>query len=114
MYDIVETHHRGLKALGVDEATYSTIVVPSILEKIPEGIRLSITRGKNYAEWTLDEMLKFLLKEIELREDQTIVHANNKEDKDSHKEGEKPGTASVLATSTQGKDEKMCILSEYA
>ena len=85
LYDIVETHHRGLKALGIDKATYSTVVVPSILEKIPEGVRLLITRGKNYAECTLDEMLKFLLEEIELREDQTIIHANNKDDKDSHK-----------------------------
>ena len=46
LYDTVETHYRGLVALGVDEETYSSIVVPAILEKLPESLRLTITRGR--------------------------------------------------------------------
>ena len=36
LYDGVEMHYRGLTAIGVEEATYSSIVVPLILDKLPE------------------------------------------------------------------------------
>ena len=69
LYDTVETHHRGLSALGVDENTYSGIVVPTLLEKIPDAVRLTITRGKDYLKWTVNDLLKALLAEVELRGD---------------------------------------------
>ena len=114
LYDTVEIHHRGLKALGVDEATYSSIVVPSILEKIPEGLRLSITRGRSYSTWKLDEMLELLLDEIELREDQMTAYVYAKEDKDQREEkrSEKPGTANAFTTATTGKVEKCAFCLE--
>ena len=37
-YDTVEVHYRGLKALGVDEAVYSTIVVPDLIEKLARNL----------------------------------------------------------------------------
>ena len=73
LYDAVETHHRGLQALGVASETYSSIVVPAIIDKLPEPVRLSITRGKKYNNWDTDEMLKELLSELELRELNTGV-----------------------------------------
>ena len=47
LYDLVETHYRGLFALRIDENTYSCVVdvVPKLLEKIPEDIRLNMTLG---------------------------------------------------------------------
>ncbi len=39
LYDTVDTHYRGLSALGIDESTYSGIVVPTLLEKIPDAVR---------------------------------------------------------------------------
>lgn len=67
-YDSVETHHRALRALGVDEITYSTIVVPSIMEKLPIPIRLTISRDSDFLDWSMTDLLKNLLKEVELRE----------------------------------------------
>ena len=55
LYDFVETKYRALQALDVDELTYSEIVVPILLEKIPDSIRLTITRGKNYLEWAVKD-----------------------------------------------------------
>ena len=40
MHDEIETHLRGLEALGVDTATYSGFVVPVLMERIPETVRL--------------------------------------------------------------------------
>ena len=36
--------------LNGDEHTYSEIVVPMLLERIPDSIRLTITQGKQYLE----------------------------------------------------------------
>ena len=60
-----ETHHRGLKALNVEQESYSSIVVPAIIDKLPETVRLSITRGKKHDQWNMDD----LLSELELREE---------------------------------------------
>ena len=72
LYDAVETHHRGLQALGVPQESYSSIVIPAIIDKIPESVRLSIARGRQYDEWKMDEMLKELLSELELREEHWV------------------------------------------
>ena len=56
MYDKVETHYRELEALGIDEATFSDIVVPAILEKIPEIVRLTITRDHPHSEWNMNDV----------------------------------------------------------
>ena len=70
LYDSVETHYRGLNALEMGEASYGAIVVPSILQKLPEPVRLAITRGANYNEWEVTDFLKALKGEVDLREEQ--------------------------------------------
>ena len=69
LYDFTETKYRALQDLGVEEQCYSEVVVPALLKKIPDSIQLTITRGKEYLEWTLGDMLRALLIEVELRED---------------------------------------------
>ena len=77
LYHKIECHDRGLIALKVDKATYSSIVVPTLLEKLPESVRLTMTRGKNFKEWTMDDLLNHLLVEVELREEAVISTPNN-------------------------------------
>ena len=64
LYDFLETKHRALQALGVDETTYSAIVVPSVLEKLPQTLRLTITRGKDHHQWNLRDLLEGLEQEV--------------------------------------------------
>ena len=54
MDDFAETKYRALEALGVDQETYSAIVVPSpsLLKKLPEQLRLTITWGTWSSCWT--------------------------------------------------------------
>jgi hypothetical protein len=71
LYRACETNCRGLKTLGVDESLYATIVVPEILDKLPESLRLTITRGSSgsyFLNWTMKDILKALLDETELHE----------------------------------------------
>ena len=48
LYDMCETNYLGLKALGVNQTAYSTIVVREVLEKLPKTFRLTMTRDKDY------------------------------------------------------------------
>eukprot|EP00795_Rhopilema_esculentum_P008904 gene8904-biopygen10482 len=74
LYDTIETHHRGLKALGVDETSYSNIVVPVLMDKVPEAVRLYMIRGsKNHQEWDMEEMLVAFREELEIREQHVSI-----------------------------------------
>ena len=48
MYDFVESKFRSLEALDVDQRTYATFVVPSLLEKLPGWLRITLMRGASY------------------------------------------------------------------
>lgn len=101
LFDIIETHYRGLQALGVDESSFSDIVVPSLLEKIPEAVRLTITRGKAHTEWSTKDLLIALEKEVELREEyQTATTRQNREEDHGKKRGNGPSTTNSFLTKT--------------
>ena len=104
LYDTVEVHHRGLRALGVNANTYEGIDVPSILTKLPETVRLQITRGKKYEEWKMEKKLNELLCELELREEHCLRNENtersfNRERDQGRSEGG-PSSASALLAKT--------------
>ena len=79
LYDSVETHHRALGALKVDEGSYAYVVVPSVLEKLPEALRLTITRGQDHLQWQMSDLLAALEKEIELREECQLSRSNQQQ-----------------------------------
>ena len=61
-------HYRRLRALGVGEETYSYIVVPKIVEKLPKRFYLTIIR-EAILNWTIKDLLVALKKELELIEE---------------------------------------------
>ena len=69
MYDFAETKYRALEALGVDQETSSAIVVPSLLKKLPEQLRSTITWGEDHHEWNLVQLLDVQGHKVELQED---------------------------------------------
>ena len=61
LFDLIENHHRGLQALKVDESSYSSILVPIVMDKIPGPVRLSMIRGsESQSGWKMSEMLTAL------------------------------------------------------
>ena len=40
-------NYRALRSVKVQQDTFSSIIVPSLLKKLPEQIKLLITRGKD-------------------------------------------------------------------
>ena len=71
-HDTVETHCRGLKALGVESSSYGTVLVNISLQRLPDEIKLIISRKMNEVSggdnWNLDTLLDILKTEAEARE----------------------------------------------
>ena len=59
---------------------YSCVVVSKILEKIPESVRLNMTRGTGdaYKEWDMQQIIDSFRKEVELRERASQFFGKNK------------------------------------
>ena len=106
--DQVETHFRGLEALSVDKTTYSSIVVPVLMEKLPKQIRFNMVRsmGKSMLDWTVEELITALDTELEVRECHipllkvsggSIQDSRRPRQQDSQRIGG-PSTASALFT----------------
>ena len=64
-----ESKFRSLEALEVDQRTYATFVVPSLLEKPPGSLRITLTRGEEHHMWDMEKFLKEFGDEVDLREE---------------------------------------------
>ena len=53
----------------MDETIFAAVVVPAVLQKLPKAFRLTITRGTDFLNWSMEKLLSAFLKELELRED---------------------------------------------
>ena len=67
VYDLVESKFGSLEALEVDQTTYASFVVPSLLEKSPDSLRITMTRGEDHHEWDVKKFLDVFGEEIDLR-----------------------------------------------
>jgi hypothetical protein len=67
MYDKVETHVRGLKLSGVESSSYGALLNPVLQKKLPPELRLIVNRRLSES-WDLDEFMKTLSEEPEVRE----------------------------------------------
>ena len=69
LYDKVESNVRALTSLGVVRAQVGPMLIPIILEKLPDTIRLQVSRGLGNSEgWKIDDFLKQVEEEILARE----------------------------------------------
>jgi hypothetical protein len=65
-YDKLESCIRGLSSLGKSEEGYGELLVPLILEKLPEDTRRQLTRSHGSNDWSLAEIRKSHSSEIEV------------------------------------------------
>ncbi|XP_076081076.1 uncharacterized protein LOC143051991 [Mytilus galloprovincialis] len=67
-YDKTETYVRGLESLGQTDDTYGSLLVPVILNKLPAEIRQHLAREHRSTNWTLHDLRKALLEELNIME----------------------------------------------
>ena len=68
LYDIVEAHVRSLKSLGVSSDSYGSLLSSVLLSKLPQELRLIISRMTSEDDWSLTALMEELEKEIKARE----------------------------------------------
>ena len=68
LYDTIEIQVRSLCSIGLEEKSYGPMLVPIIMSKLPQEIKLILTRqfGKN--QWEVTKILQALKNEIQARE----------------------------------------------
>ena len=62
--DNLEIQVRGLHALGIDSAQYGALLIPILVEKLPEELRLIVS----WVNWELTYAIQAVKSEVEARE----------------------------------------------
>ena len=68
LYDKIETQVRGLKSLGVSADSYGSLLSSVLLNKLPQELRLFLSRKVGDDDWKLDKLMKVLEEEVQARE----------------------------------------------
>ena len=98
--DKTEIRIRGLETLGVEAQQYGSLLVPFLLSKVPQELRLIISGEFDAGNWSLDELLKVFKTEAEARErcnSMAMTPSTTPERKHPHKPP--PPTFNTLLTS---------------
>ena len=57
LYDHIESNIRALKTVGIQQENFGSLLIAIILEKIPNVIRLQISRQLGKENWNIDKSL---------------------------------------------------------
>ena len=68
MCDTIESQVRGLNSLGVAADSYGSLLSSVLLNKLPQELRLILSRGVGEDEWKLDRLMALLEEEVQARE----------------------------------------------
>ena len=68
VYDSLSVHVRGLQSLGISPDQYGSLLIPIIMAKLPNDIRLEVARKSANGVWKIDELLNTIKFEVEARE----------------------------------------------
>ncbi|XP_065904066.1 uncharacterized protein [Dysidea avara] len=80
-HDRLESHMRALQSLGKSSDTYCAMLTPMVLGKLPTDLRKQFTRDHNSGEWTIQDVMACILKEIHVLE---VGQYSNGFTKDAH------------------------------
>ena len=68
LYDTLESHVRSLKSLGIPSNSYGSLLSSIIMNKLPQELRLIISREIKDQDWQLDNIMHALEDELKARE----------------------------------------------
>jgi len=67
-YDTIQNHVRALSALGNPRESYGPMLTAVILGKLPSDIKMRLASDHHNSEWTVNELLQSILREIRIHE----------------------------------------------
>ena len=73
VYDKITVHIRGLTALGVGSDQYGSLLIPIIMSKMPNEIRLRIAREAKDDVWKIEDLMTIIKAEVEAKETSEVT-----------------------------------------
>ena len=73
LYDLVETHTRSLCSLGIPSTSYGSLLSSVVMNKLPQEIRVSISKEVTGESLDLEAIMKIVEREISARERATAT-----------------------------------------
>ena len=105
LLDFIEAHYRGLEAMGVDADSCATIVVPVLVDKIPETVTLDMIRSTDCRQgWMLGELLRAFGDGVEVRKQHTSFSVKERQEWKPRGNHRKTTTTRALLTKQNGED----------
>lgn len=68
IYDKLNIHVRGLRTLGINTTQYGSLLIPVVMSKLPNEIRLRVARENKDGVWELSRLMETIRVEVEARE----------------------------------------------
>ena len=75
LFDQIESHVRSLGSLNVKSGHYGPLLIPIILERLSDDIKLQISRSLGKENWQIEEFMTTLKVEITARESCNFMKA---------------------------------------
>ena len=101
LYDKIESHVRSLITVGVQSDHYGSLLIPIVLDKLPDDIKLIISRKLGSDNWKINEFMDILKVEIAAREScEFMKHSDNefKRNQDTEIKDKRHSTELFLTT----------------
>ena len=110
VYDKISVHTRGLATrIRISADQYGNLLIPVIMSKLPNEIRLQIARKSTQEVWKIDELLDIIKKEVEAREATERIKADNTQLHGNKSHGHNSTAGSFLSK----QDQKFTIRCAY-
>lgn len=90
LFDQIESQVRSLSTVGVLSEHYGPLLIPIVLERLPNKISLEISRALGKINWKTDDFLRVLKMEITARESCQFLKVQAEDyvdDEERHKDG---------------------------
>ena len=86
LYDQIKSHVRSLHSVGVKSEHYGPLLIPIILEKVPDEIKLEISCQLGRNNWKTEDFMNVVKNEITARESCDFVRNQKKNPERSEKD----------------------------
>jgi hypothetical protein len=98
LYDSVETQVRGLRALGVPSESYGSLLTSVLMNKLPQDLRLIVSREITDGELNLDALMRVTEREIDARERACTSSCSSQSSRNQTKDT--PTAAAMVSSAT--------------
>ena len=109
VFDQIRVHTRGLASFGVSLEQYGSLLIPIILSKLSNEIRLQVARNSTDEVWKIEDLLLTIKKEAEARETRQHVKTSENDRKPSTGKPPIPTTSALFAKQNGGKNILRCV-----